>query len=278
MAEHGLGIEPEGSALHRQHRVGVGGDDSLVGDRLVALVARDRIGGARQRHHAVGGGGPTRDHRPAVHEGEKKERTARMFDMPAQLGKRREVLLHGSRQALAARHRAGRPRDQPDLFDDAFAGEAVGDLDERHRCGFEHGDRFPRARALGRQHERGTEREHALGRQLAHVSDVRFLGERARRVEAGGVDGDHPLLEAERVEDLGDGAAHRDDAARVGDRHIAASRITDCDGRATNRCCSEHTQCRDSECERPRMGSISPHRRSFHFVRMSLFWAVRRRR
>src|SRR3546814_8423566 len=61
------------------------------------------------------------------------------------------------------------------------------------------------------------QREDRLGRELAHVADVRQLAGR-RRIEAGRVDRQQAVFLAEGVDDLGHRAADRDDADRKSTR------------------------------------------------------------
>jgi hypothetical protein len=107
---------------------------------------------------------------------------------------------------------SGGGRDDLDLLEDALAGVLVRHQHERNAGGAQHGDSFLRAGVLAGEDERRIEAEHALRRQRPHVADVRLLAQRLRRVEARGIDGDHALLEAQRIEDLGNGTADRDDA------------------------------------------------------------------
>jgi hypothetical protein len=143
--------------------------------------------------------------------------------------------------------RAGRLRDQTDFFDDALASEMVGDLHEGDRRGFQHRDRAFRSGALGGEHERRSEPEHAFRRQLPHIADIGLLGGRALRIDARGIDRHHALLETERVENLRHGSAHRHDPPGILDRHRAAGGVAHRDVVAGCRCCRKHTQARNSD-------------------------------
>jgi hypothetical protein len=94
-----------------------------------------------------------------------------------------------------------------------------------------------------------------LGR--AHIADAGFLGLRAQRIEARGVDRDDIFVGAQRVENFRHCAADRDDPAGVGGLRAG--------GDNDDRRAEEMTQ------------SATKHLWT-HLVRISLFCAVSRRR
>ncbi|MBA7661401.1 hypothetical protein ES703_69418 [subsurface metagenome] len=137
----------------------------------------------------------------------------------------REIVRHGSGEAFGPRLRTHGMTDQPDLVEQPLLGKGLGHHDQRHLRGLQHLDRFLWPPSLYCEHQRGIESEHAFGRDLAHIADIRLVAQRGGRIEAGRVDAGKSVFETQRIEDLGDGAADRDNSRRVVDRDIVVERI-----------------------------------------------------
>ena len=65
----------------------------------------------------------------------------------------------------------------------------------------------------------------SLRGQLPKIADIRLRAERVLRIQARGIDSNHPLVLAEGVENLGDGAANRHHSRRIRNRNVAAGCI-----------------------------------------------------
>ena len=228
-----VGLQRILAALDREHDVGFGGDDRFVVDDLVAVIAVDRVDAAGQRDDLVRGGLLAR--RPSPGRSAATSRTSRA---PA-LSPWRAARAVASRSSVTAvvRHsaRASAPMAWPTsliLSSRPCFGKGFRHQHQRHLGRFEHVHGFLRAGSLHREHQRRVEPEHAFGRKLAHVADIGLVAQRCGRIEAGGVDAGEPVLEAERVENFGDGAADRNDPRWiVADRDVAVARVVHRDAR-----------------------------------------------
>jgi hypothetical protein len=167
-------------------------------------------------------------------------------------------------------------RHDADLLDDAGAGKFVRYGDERNFRRLQNVDGLFRCRTLQSQYKRRREREHAFGGELPHVADIRFLLQRRRRKEARRIDCDDFLLQAERVQDFGDRAADRYDAACIGDRNGSAGCVGDDAIVAASRGLERQKE-RDHPKQRELQLNAHAMHGHAHFIRMSLFCAVKRR-
>ena len=212
---HGFRVHRVLAALDREHHVGLCSDDRLVVDDLVAVIAVDRVDGAGERDDLVGGGLLARSHRPAVQQRHHEHHAHRLRHLGAQLAQLRQIVRHDRRQALGPLVRAHGVADQLDLVEQALFGKGFGHQHQRHLGRFQHVHGFLRPGALHGEHQRGIEPEHAFGRKLAHIADIRLVAQRRGRIEACGVDAGEAVLETQRVENFGDRAADRNDPRRI---------------------------------------------------------------
>ena len=237
MQVHGFGVQQILAALDREHDVGLRRDDRLVVDDLVAVITVDGIDGAGERDDFVRGGVLARGHGPATQQRHHEHHAHRLCHPGAQFAQLRQIAGHGGRQAFGALVGVHGVTDQFDFVDQARFRECFRHQHQRHFRRFQHVHGFLRAGSLHREHQRRVQSQHAFGRKLAHVADIGFVAQRGCRIEAGRIDAGEPVLEAERIENFGDGAADRDDARGIFDRDIAVARVVDGNaGRRMRRC------------------------------------------
>ena len=215
------------AALHHQHGLGLGTDDGFVVDELVAVEIGKGVGRAGQADDAIGCGGSAGDHRAVAGQREHESDLEAPADLRAHPIEGCEFVANAADQAFPAFGCGGALRHDADLLDDAGAGKFVRYGDERNFRRLQNFDGLFRSRTLQSQYKRRREREHAFGGELPHVADIRFLLQRRRRKEARRIDCDDFLLQAERVQDFGDRAADRYDAACIGDRNGSAGCVGD---------------------------------------------------
>ena len=155
-----------------------------------------------------------RRHDATVAEGENKEHFGRRFDCRGCVCCRIEIGLHLRGKFFAFRLRAERLCGRLDLGDDSSPVIGFRDDGNRHAGGVDDLTRFGRTVAFERDDEIGVHRQHAFRRELADIADIGKLF-RGVRIDARLVACDQSVLLAERVDDLGDRATDRDDAARL---------------------------------------------------------------
>lgn len=201
---------------HHQDHVRSGGNDGLVGQRLVTLKVGDGIHPASKANDPVRGGvGAARHDTPALHR-QHKEHPARRASrfLGCDLCRLIQIGGHIGSQSLALLGHAQNLGDVVNLGQHGLAVIAFGDFRELDAGGFEQFDGFGRARAFLGDDERGVHRQHTLRRQAPDVADVGQLRHLFGEVR-GGVAGHQAILLAKGVDDLGHRAADRDDALRL---------------------------------------------------------------
>jgi hypothetical protein len=200
--------------VHHQDGIGRGGEDSLVGHRLVALEPGRGVDAPGEADDAFGLGPLAPGHHPAALEREDEEDALRRFDGGgAGLGGRKlRFDLGGERLAFGGQVECG--GDGLDLGGDPGGVGGLGDEDEGDAGGLQHLHRLGRACVAFADDQRRVKRQHVLGRQGADIADI---GQRlhALRPGRGGVAGDQPVFRTQGNGDLGDGTAESDDPARV---------------------------------------------------------------